>query len=331
MFDPHDLALQVMQSFANFTVGGSLSVNAHGRHVGQGPIVTSVASIRPALADGAVVHASPSHNSELFYGAIGGYGALGVIVEATLRVTDNGRLERRTQVMPFTAYRQFFATHIAANPDAVMHNATLYPDDFTLVRTVTFSPTNRAVTQPNRLGPSERDDRLEHRILALTAGSGCGKGLRQRILEPLLYTQDAVEWRNYQSGLDVRSLTLQDGGGSVYPLQEYFVPVAAMERFADWLRAILRRHRVNAINVSIRHARQLLSAVPDSRERASVPCGVSASGAVFRAQAPTRSIEQVSQQAIGCLQGAMMRQGCSSKPIDTLIALNLPILHCHHH
>ena len=256
VIDPHDLALQVMQSFANFTVGGSLSVNAHGRYVGQGPIVTSVASIRLALADGAIVDASPTRNSELFYGAIGGYGALGVIVEATLRLTDNERLERRTQVMPLAAYRRFFATHIAANPDAVMHSATLYPDDFTLVRSVTFSRTARAVTQPERLGPAQRDYRAEHRTLALIAGSGWGKQLRQRILEPLLYAQDAVEWRNYQAGLDVRSLALQDGHGAVYPLQEYFVPVAAMERFANRLRAILRRYRVNAINVSIRHARQ---------------------------------------------------------------------------
>jgi FAD/FMN-containing dehydrogenase len=40
-----------MQSYDNFTVGGSLSVNAHGRYVGLGPIVLSVKSIRLVLAD----------------------------------------------------------------------------------------------------------------------------------------------------------------------------------------------------------------------------------------------------------------------------------------
>ncbi|WP_371855234.1 hypothetical protein [Massilia timonae] len=34
------------------------------------------------------------------------------------------------------------------------------------------------------------------------------------------------------------------------------MPVAAMERFAERLRAILRQHQVNVINVSIRHARK---------------------------------------------------------------------------
>ena len=36
--DPEGLSLKIMQSFSNFTVGGSLSVNVHGRYVGQGSI-----------------------------------------------------------------------------------------------------------------------------------------------------------------------------------------------------------------------------------------------------------------------------------------------------
>ena len=39
-----------MQSYANFTVGGSLSVNVHGRYVGEGPIVGSVKAIRVAVS-----------------------------------------------------------------------------------------------------------------------------------------------------------------------------------------------------------------------------------------------------------------------------------------
>src|SRR5205807_573492 len=52
--DPHDLSLQIMQTYSNFTVGGSLSVNVHGRYIGQGPLVFSVKSIRIVLPDGSV-------------------------------------------------------------------------------------------------------------------------------------------------------------------------------------------------------------------------------------------------------------------------------------
>jgi len=50
--DPANLSVKIMQSYANFTVGGSLSVNAHGRYVGLGPIILSVRSLKVVLADG---------------------------------------------------------------------------------------------------------------------------------------------------------------------------------------------------------------------------------------------------------------------------------------
>ena len=37
--DPHGLAVKIMQTYANFTVGGSLSVNVHGRYIGHGPLI----------------------------------------------------------------------------------------------------------------------------------------------------------------------------------------------------------------------------------------------------------------------------------------------------
>ena len=68
--DPHDLSVKAMQSYANFTVGGSLSVNAHGRYVGEGPVIRSVDSIKIILANGEEVEASPKINLEFFYSAI---------------------------------------------------------------------------------------------------------------------------------------------------------------------------------------------------------------------------------------------------------------------
>lgn len=50
--DKYDLSVKVMQTYSNFTVGGSLSVNVHGRYVGEGPIIRTVDSIKVVLADG---------------------------------------------------------------------------------------------------------------------------------------------------------------------------------------------------------------------------------------------------------------------------------------
>jgi FAD/FMN-containing dehydrogenase len=60
--DSKDLAVKIMQTYNTFTVGGALSVNAHGRYIGQGPLVRSVQMITLVLADGRVVTASPKEN-----------------------------------------------------------------------------------------------------------------------------------------------------------------------------------------------------------------------------------------------------------------------------
>ena len=44
--DPADLSVKIMQTYADFTVGGSVSVNVHGRYVGLGPLVRSIAEGR---------------------------------------------------------------------------------------------------------------------------------------------------------------------------------------------------------------------------------------------------------------------------------------------
>src|SRR6478735_9239496 len=52
VIDPQGLSVRIMQSFSNFTVGGSVSVNCHGRYVGAGPLVNSVRALQLVTASG---------------------------------------------------------------------------------------------------------------------------------------------------------------------------------------------------------------------------------------------------------------------------------------
>ena len=61
--DPHGLAVKIMQTYANFTVGGALSVNCHGRYVGLGPLVLSVRSLKLALHDGSAGRGQPRRST----------------------------------------------------------------------------------------------------------------------------------------------------------------------------------------------------------------------------------------------------------------------------
>jgi FAD/FMN-containing dehydrogenase len=252
--DPYGLSVQIMQSYTNFTVGGTLSVNAHGRYVGKGPIVLSVKSIRLVLANGDVVEATPAENSELFYGAIGGYGGLGVIVEVTLSLTDDTRVERKSVVMPLSEYRQYFTKNVRDNGGVVFHNADLYPDAFDTVRATSYVVTDKPVTVADRLFPTNKSYALDRFAFSVDSEWPEGKWIREHILDPWVYRGSCVEWRNYEASYDVRELEPGSRAKSTYVLQEYFVPVDQLEQFVHDMRAVLNGHRVNVINVSIRHA-----------------------------------------------------------------------------
>ncbi|MDP9502412.1 FAD-binding oxidoreductase [Pseudomonas protegens] len=253
--DPYDLSVSIMQSYANFTVGGALSVNAHGRYVGYGPLVTSVKSIKLVLADGQVVEASPHSNADLFYGAIGGYGGLGVIVEATLRLSDNVRLLRSFEEMPLDDYRSYFLDRIEHNPKVILHNAVLYPDQYQTLRAVSYSQTDLPLTVKERLTPLDQNYWKEQKALKVVSQWPGGKALRQEVIDPLVLKKPQVSWRNHEASLDVRELEPDSRSKRTYVLQEYFVPTDQLESFVQEMGATLRAHRVNVINLSIRHAK----------------------------------------------------------------------------
>lgn len=252
--DPDDLSLSIMQSYSNFTVGGSLSVNVHGRYIGSGPLVGSVEAIKVVLANGSVVEASRTGNREIFAGCIGGYGGLGVIVEATLRLADNVPLERVVEQIPVGQYRSFFADTIRNDSSVVFQNGDLLPTDYTDVYSVSYRKTNKAVTEPRRLQTVGATPALLTRTARLLfMDMPYGMAMR-RYLEPLRYRSDLVVWRNYEASYDVAELQPIVSDGASFVLQEYFVPVDKVANFADVLRNVVHTHNVAVANVSIRHA-----------------------------------------------------------------------------
>lgn len=252
--DPDDLSLQIMQSYANFTVGGSLSVNVHGRYVGQGPIVLSVNAIKIVLANGDVVNASPTENSAIFYGAIGGYGGLGVIVEATLALTDNIKVKRQSQLMSLKDYPAYFSNQVRGNSDIIFHNANLYPDGYDTIRAISYRKTDEAVTLTERLAPLDKNYRFNRLLLNVISEWPFGKYVRERVIEPTMLSGEPVVWRNYEASYSVDELEPSSREASTYVLQEYFVPAENFIPFISAMTRILQEYKVNVINISIRHA-----------------------------------------------------------------------------
>jgi SAM-dependent methyltransferase len=252
--DPHGLSIKIMQTYANFTVGGALSVNAHGRYIGQGPLILSVRAITLISADGKKVRATPNEDAELFYGAIGGYGALGVIVEAELDLVENCRLQRVMRKLPTANYVSYFRNSIRNNPKSVFHNADLYPPHYSKVRSQTWVETTEPVTQTNRLMVLRSSFPLERYALWAVTETPFGNWRREWIFDPLFFFRPKVHWRNYEAGYDVAGLEPVSRARTTYVLQEYFVAVNKFDAFVPVMAEILNRYKVNVVNISIRHA-----------------------------------------------------------------------------
>ncbi len=253
IIDPAGLSIRTMQSYSSFTVGGSISVNCHGRYVGHGPISRSVRALQLVLPDGELVEASREINAEIFHAAIGGYGGMGVVTEVELNLDDNFRIERSTNRVSIEDYPAWFRERVQSNPKVLLHNADLFPGKFDYPRCVTWTRTEKPLTVHERLTPlGGRYTKEQLFLWAMTEVPG-GSSLREKVAMPI-EDKPAVVWRNYEASLDVAQLEPANRDVATYVLQEYFVPERHFVSFARRMSKILQSTPTGTVNVSIRHS-----------------------------------------------------------------------------
>lgn len=92
----HGLCPKVHQSSPHFTVGGSVSVNCHGRDPHAGPLSTTLRSLRVLCGDGQERRTAPGE--DLFRAVVGGYGSCGLVLQAELEVMADQVLAQRAEL-----------------------------------------------------------------------------------------------------------------------------------------------------------------------------------------------------------------------------------------
>lgn len=254
--DEHNLSVKIMQTYANFTVGGSLSVNCHGRYIGLGAVILSVKSLEVILANGDLVFCSVTENSEIFFACIGCYNAIAVIAKVEFELAENLPVKRVFKTMKTSKYKKFFFEKIRENKAVIFHNADLYPPKYINARAVSWVKTNEKPTVKTRLMPLLEAYPIERYFISAFSKSNFGKWRREKIIDPILYLSKKVHWRNYEAGYDVAELEPENRKNSTYVLQEYFIPVNKFDDFTKLMSEIFQRHQVNVLNVSLRHAQK---------------------------------------------------------------------------
>lgn len=82
---PHGLAMENLGDVDAQTIAGATSTGTHGTGAAFGGLANQVVALTLVTADGEIMEISETHNAELFPAARLGLGALGVIVDITLR------------------------------------------------------------------------------------------------------------------------------------------------------------------------------------------------------------------------------------------------------
>ena len=258
---PQGLALKVMQSSNVFTVGGTLSANAHGRDIDVTQVVEVVERFGLLLADGSVVEVSRDENPELFSLVIGGYGLYGVILDVTLRVTRDELYEQRAVSMDYADFPAYFAEQIEPDPEVALMIArpSIDPGPELFLRELVVVTWRRAgADEPGTFELTEEATVLRDKFFfGLSRRFDWAKSLRwslQKRLEPTLNDARPVS-RNNAMRPPLAPIEFLDYASrrDTDILQEYFVPVESFVPFMDRFREILVSGEMNVLSTTVRY------------------------------------------------------------------------------
>lgn len=256
--NPYGLALKVSQSQNIFTIGGSLSVNVHGRDIRHHALIETVESFRLLDAKGQILTVSRQENSELFHTVIGGYGLFGVILDVTLHLTDDELYNIKTKSLPYDEYTSYFKREVLQNDDVKMHLAriSVAPDSYLDEMYVTDYYRANDQTRLSDYNTLKRETiiAVPKFFLGLSRYNDWGK---KRFWE----TQKAYT-ANIDGNLVSRNNVMRSDSAfmdysnptKTEVLQEYFVPIDQFADYIDDLRRTLSDEKdFNLLNITIRY------------------------------------------------------------------------------
>jgi FAD/FMN-containing dehydrogenase len=252
--DPIGFSVAVMQSNNDFSVGGTLSVNAHGWPVPHGPAGATVRSFRMMLAGGEVVTCSRSENAELFRMVIGGYGLFGIILDADLEMTRNLLLRPGHKVMDSEDFADEFM-HAVRDPAIRMAygRLSMARDDF-LEQALLISY-SEILPQPAKLPPPAAGgvvDQVSRQIFRAQTGSELGKEARWLAETQLTSLALGPVTRNGLLNGPVSDLA-DTSQHRTDILHEYFVPPERLEDFLKACRTTIPAGKQELLNITLRY------------------------------------------------------------------------------
>jgi decaprenylphospho-beta-D-ribofuranose 2-oxidase len=263
--NPYGLSVKTMQSQNVFTIGGSVSINAHGRDIRNGSLIKSVESFRLLTAEGQIKQVSRTENPELFPLALGGYGLFGVILDVTLSLTEDEIYRTTTESMNVTEYTRYFLDKVQTNPGIHLHLARIsvapdsflkemYVTNYTVEGSIPLKAHNTLRTQEAGVLPSKL-------LFNVNRSFDWGKNVFWSLQKYYFSKQQgAVISRNNAMRSESEFMDYNEAGKNDL-LQEYFIPVGEFAGFVEDMKSVLQGTDLNLLNITVRYVNRDQEAV----------------------------------------------------------------------
>jgi len=266
----HDLAVTAMPSIDSLSVGGTLSVNAHGADFHVGSLASTVRSLTLVTADGAVHRLSRAREPELFAAVLGGYGLFGVIVDADLDLVPNRMYELRQTTVAADDLPGHLEDEVATDPTARLAYAHLSTSPGSLLEeAIVYTHHDIAdypATEPMPPLRAEQDSRFGRLVLNLARHGGVAQRAKWALQRDLLprvrpcYEPRTEALRAAEACLVSRNQAMYNDLGLLRNkmtrytdvLHEYFLPPEQLPAFLAAAGTSLRRHDAQLLNASVR-------------------------------------------------------------------------------
>ncbi|MED1748664.1 MULTISPECIES: FAD-binding oxidoreductase [Bacillus] len=255
--NPYGLAVKVMQSQNIFTVGGSLSANAHGRDIRYGSLIDTVRSFRLLKADGEIITVKP--DDDLFTAVIGGYGLFGVILDVELSLTRDELYKMETTSLDYREYTAYFQKHVKDNKEVRMHLARISTAKKHFLKEMYVTNYTLSSDQEIETYRELKEDQLVMPLtfmLGLSRKFDMGKDLLWNLQKKYFQSQNGqLITRNNVMRSDSAFLEYENESDTDV-LQEYFVPVDRFRAYIDEMRDLLQHEELNLMNITIRYVQK---------------------------------------------------------------------------
>lgn len=255
---------KILQSYASFSVGGSVSVNVHG--------VTSDMAIYDAIVElvivnnkGELIKCNREENKELFSLVIGGYGLFGIIVSVMLKIVDNKKLKMVTKHLNVNNFTKVYEKILNDN-DVEIKIARLDVTNMEDINLYVLKKINEEKKIISHLNDQPKEiSRISQLIYKWMLPNQNIQKIRfkiEREIEKPLDVNDEILHRNsflYESSASITQLYSPIINiNKTHILQEYFIPKSNFLKWMTYLKELFVDNKnlmkdITLLNITIRY------------------------------------------------------------------------------